>query len=199
MKKLTGIYKITNKINGKIYIGSAVNIYSRWNLHKFKLKNNKHHSIKLQRAQNKYGLDNFIFEIVEECPKNLLIEREQYWIDNLKTYSNGYNCNPIAGSPLGFKHSEESRKKFSEVKLGKKRSEETKKRISESMKGKNVGRVTWNKGRKISEEHKKKISEGMKGDKNPNYGKKLSEETKKKMSKSKSGENNPMYIKKNKI
>jgi group I intron endonuclease len=77
-----------------------------------------HHSIKLQRAYNKYGIDNFIYEIIEECNELLLIEREQYWIDSLNSCKNGYNSSPTAGSPLGIKRSKKSKKKYSISKIG---------------------------------------------------------------------------------
>lgn len=199
MGKLTGIYKITNKLNNKIYVGSGIDIKNRWNLHKFKLKNNKHHSIKLQRSYNKHGIDHFIFEVLEYCSKDVLIEREQYWIDTLNSYNKGYNCNPIAGSCLGSKRTQKTKNKISKAKLGLKRDEITKKKISETMKGKNSGRPSWNSGKKISKEHKEKISKSLSGSKNPNYGKKLSEETIKKMSEAKKGTNNPMYKKSKQI
>ena len=77
----TGVYKITNQANDKMYVGSAIDLMNRWYKHKSQLNKNKHHSIKLQRAWNKYGVDNFKFEIIEECDKEKLIEIEQYYID----------------------------------------------------------------------------------------------------------------------
>ena len=103
--KLSGIYKIINKTNNHIYVGSAVDLKGRWSTHKNRLKDNKHHSIYLQRAYNKYGADNFVFEIIEECSKDDLIKREQYYFDLLKP---NYNVAKIAGSSLGLKHSKES-------------------------------------------------------------------------------------------
>lgn len=93
MKKevISGIYKITNKINNKPYIGSSNNIERRWRQHISLLNNNKHHSIKLQRAWNKYGQDNFEFEIIEECDVEKLLYLEQFYIDKYKAYFEGYN------------------------------------------------------------------------------------------------------------
>ena len=65
----TGIYNIRNIINNNIYIGSASNLKNRWNVHKHKLSNNKHVNIHLQRAFNKYGSENFIFEVIEYVDK----------------------------------------------------------------------------------------------------------------------------------
>jgi group I intron endonuclease len=72
---MIGIYKITNIINGDCYIGSSVNIKERFYRHKKDLKKGKHHSIILQRAYKKYGKENFIFEVLTECDKELLEEK----------------------------------------------------------------------------------------------------------------------------
>jgi len=70
MKK-TGIYKITNVITGKVYIGSTTNFKNRWSSHICRLKNNTHHSIKLQNSVNKHNIENFKFEVLEECAKGV--------------------------------------------------------------------------------------------------------------------------------
>jgi len=117
MSKKSGIYKITNKQNGKIYIGSSLNIYQRFYMHRSNLDRGKHHSTHLQRAWDKYGKENFIFEIIEEVPdKSMLLEREQYYMDTAKSYEreSGYNINPTATSRLGAKHTEEAKRKMSE-------------------------------------------------------------------------------------
>lgn len=88
-----GIYKITNKINGKSYIGQAIDIQTRWNKEKsraFSPASNEYNRT-LSKAFRKYGLDNFTFEILEECDTNLLDEREIYYIALYDTYFNGYN------------------------------------------------------------------------------------------------------------
>ena len=89
-----GIYKIENKINSKVYIGSSNNIKRRWQKHKSLLKHNKHQNSHLQASWNKYGEDNFIFSIIELCSENSLLEREQYFIDKLNPE---YNQTMIAG------------------------------------------------------------------------------------------------------
>jgi group I intron endonuclease len=103
---ISGIYQIRNTVNGHCYIGSAVNIRTRWNLHKHHLQQNKHHSQYLQRAWNKYGEDCFEFEIIETCFPFILIFREQHYIDLLQPV---YNISPKAGSRLGSKVSDEGR------------------------------------------------------------------------------------------
>lgn len=77
-----GIYKIRNIVNNKLYIGSSCRMQKRKTEHLYDLRRNKHHSPKLQNAWNKYGENNFVFEVIEEVEKNLII-REQFWIDTL--------------------------------------------------------------------------------------------------------------------
>ena len=72
---MIGIYKITNLINNKIYIGQSVHIERRWKEHCFKSSNSQ-----ISNAIQKYGKDNFKFEIIELCEKEFLDIREQYWI-----------------------------------------------------------------------------------------------------------------------
>lgn len=91
MKKETGIYKITCKVNKKTYIGQSVNIDSRWLSHKQALNNNTHKNKHLQRAWNKYGDSSFTFEVLEICDTKDLSEREIYWIDKTKSFENGFN------------------------------------------------------------------------------------------------------------
>lgn len=104
MEKIIGIYKITNLISGKIYIGSSTNIRSRIAHHYSDLKKQRHHNLHLQNSYNKYGRIAFISEVLEDCTLSNLIEREQYYIDSLKPE---YNKLPIANSSAGRKLSEE--------------------------------------------------------------------------------------------
>ena len=101
----SGIYKIENKITKYIYVGSSVNLSNRKSRHFKDLEKNIHHSIILQRAVNKYKIENFEFIILEECDKKDLINREQYYLDTLQPL---YNILPIAGSSLGCKQSKET-------------------------------------------------------------------------------------------
>lgn len=88
-----GIYKITNKINNKIYIGCSINIEHRWSQHKWESQNSKlpTYNYSLHQAFRKYGIENFSFEIIEECEESLLNEKEIYWIDFYNSYQKGYN------------------------------------------------------------------------------------------------------------
>jgi hypothetical protein len=101
-----GIYRITNTIDNKSYIGSSINIEKRWREHNNSLLRGQHHSSHLQRAYNKYGLDAFGFLLVEETSRDLLLEREKYWIEfyNAGDSFSGYNMykNPLLpGYPRG--------------------------------------------------------------------------------------------------
>lgn len=79
--KKSGIYQIRNLVNGKVYVGSAVNLRTRRNRHFSYLRNNCHANRKLQNAFNKYGEENIVFEVVEiVADKYNLLEREQYYI-----------------------------------------------------------------------------------------------------------------------
>lgn len=120
----SGIYKFTNTENSKIYIGSAKNLRKRFTQHTTELRLNIHHSSHFQAAWNKYGEDKFTYEIIEFVEvTDLLLEREQYYLDTLlfaqeyirkesnKFLELGYNMNPIAANRLGSKQSKEAIKK----------------------------------------------------------------------------------------
>ena len=77
---MIGIYKWTNKINGKVYIGQSVNIAKRKAEH-LRLNRLETYNTLLAKAFRKYGAENFEFEVLEECSKDLLNGREAYWID----------------------------------------------------------------------------------------------------------------------
>lgn len=164
----SGIYNIRNIINNKIYIGSSKNLKGRWRVHKHKLLNNKHVNIHLQRSFNKYGFENFLFEVIEYVEKNNLIHMEQKFIDLLKPE---YNIRKIAHNNTGVKWSNESRKN-----------------ASDRMKNKEP----WNKGKTgISEETQIKIKEAWSlrrknGTDKPMLGKKHDKSSIEKIS----GENN---------
>lgn len=131
------IYAIVNTVNEKRYVGSAVNLRVRWYNHKDSLRHNRHHSIKLQRAWNKYGADKFSFVILEEIEDpRLLIKREQFWIDRYNAATKGYNCRPTAGSSLGYKDSDETKRKKSAALKGKPKSPDHVAKVSAALKGK---------------------------------------------------------------
>lgn len=107
----SGVYKITNVISNKYYIGSTkMKIRLRLNHHLQALRNNKHKNTHLQNAWNKYGEEAFVATVIENCNKNIVYDREQYYLD-LRDISVSYNINPLA---TGFSENEETRKKLSE-------------------------------------------------------------------------------------
>lgn len=90
---MTGIYKIENLINHKTYIGQSVNIEKRWQAEKnaSKTQKDKAYDYPLSRAFRKYGIENFSFEILEECHQSELNKKEKYYIQKYDSYFNGYN------------------------------------------------------------------------------------------------------------
>jgi group I intron endonuclease len=116
-----GIYRIINKLTGKIYIGSTHDFEERKYQHFNLLKRGKHPAKYLQHSFNKHGIENFLFEIIETVDKvESLLNREQFYLDSLKPYNSkiGYNTLKIAGTTLGYKHSEEAKKKIAITKKG---------------------------------------------------------------------------------
>lgn len=159
---ISGVYQIKNINSGKIYIGSAaISITKRWHRHKSLLRGNKHYNKHLQNAWNKDGENSFEWSIVEEVPdKNLVIEREQYHMDDTQCYEriNGYNLCKVAGSILGQKRSAETKRKMSISRTGILHTEETKKHLSDIKKGKKV----------FGQEHYDMLSKKFKGRISPN-------------------------------
>lgn len=87
------IYSITNKLNGKKYIGKTVGeIEKRWREHIRDSKKRRCEKRPLYSAMRKYGESNFFVEQIEECADAKLSEREKYWIQKYNTYKNGYNA-----------------------------------------------------------------------------------------------------------
>lgn len=171
---ISGIYAILNIINGKMYVGSGINLKNRWKNHLIELRLNRHHSTYLQSAWNKYSINNFIFTVLEYVEdETKLIIKEQYWIDFYKSYDRefGYNVCQFAGNNLGRKASPETLGKLSLLRLGRPRLEDTKRKISETMKGRQFSVKTLEKmseaqkGKKKSDKFKKNMSERLKGNK----------------------------------
>ena len=185
----TGIYKITNLVNSKVYIGASKNIEKRWGAHR-----NGHSD--LAKEFQTFGLDNFKFEILLECPEDMLCqwERDMICLYDADDPEKGYNCKNDRPYSLkrtealkGRKLSEETKRKISESHKGKPAwnrglkniySDESRRKMSESHKGKPV----WNRGIPHSEETRRKMSEALRGRKVWNKGIPLSEETKRKKS-----------------
>lgn len=162
---ITGIYKITLKSDGRCYIGSALDIHSRWDLH---LKDYVNQYI--SRAIRKYGPDAFEWEILEEIKIDKLLKREQHYLDTLRPFARlrrGFNIREKADSNLGIKLSEKTRKRMSKSSKGKPKSESHKAAMRKDWRGKR------------SPEYFEGLSERVRGDKNPSkrpeVAKKISE------------------------
>lgn len=111
---ITGIYKLSNNTNGKIYIGSSIDIDFRWRQHR-----NAPSSL-IGRALKKYSHEGFEWEVVEETTTELLLEREQYYLDTLQPFGDkGYNLATVAGNTLGVPCSDDTKQKISEANMGK--------------------------------------------------------------------------------
>ena len=160
----SGIYSITNIKNGKRHIGLTDNFKRRKRQHFRNLKKGIHGNEHLQSAFNKYGKDNFKFEIIKKCPIDKLVEEEQYFIKfyDSTNRKKGYNILESANeNPVNKK---EVRDKISKSQTGKKHTAEWKEKCSYWNTGKRNAMYgkpgTW-RGKKFSETHKKRISESL--------------------------------------
>lgn len=180
------IYKITNKINGKVYIGQTIrSLKARWYEH----CNDERRTF--YRAIKKYGKENFIVEQIDSAETQQELDiKEGNWIAfyDSTNKTKGYNLSSGGEHPMitdefrqkcsdahkGILHTEESKRKIGNAHRGKIVSEETRRKISEAHKGKTP--------KPISEETRRKKSEASKGEKNPMYGRPVSEERRLKQS-----------------
>ena len=90
---MIGIYKITNKITNQIYIGQSIHIEYRWKQHKNPYNWERESTKPLYKNIIQYGINNFDFQILEECLPQQLNDREIFWIKQYDSYKNGYNQN----------------------------------------------------------------------------------------------------------
>ena len=172
----SGVYKITNKINGRIYIGSAKEFKRRCNQHRIGLIKKKHSNKFLQADFDKCGEDAFVFEaieVVEGPQENRLLVEQSYIKKYYDDQDQCYNLSPYVnkrGAKCWSYSPEQTLEKFRAAIKGKPMwTEEEKKLISERLRGHNVSEATRQKlrnamiGKKLSEETKRKIAEGNKG------------------------------------
>lgn len=179
-----GIYAIINTVNGRRYVGSAVNISDRVTLHKMSLRRGDHHSSKLQRAWMKYGERSFVFTPLLECSCDNLLLYEQRAIDGFDAAGDGgYNVAKVAGAAgRGRVVSKETKAKLSAAHSGKKMSAEAcakmrarmigyvqpaavRAKISASMMGRKKPQSVIDalKARKVTDETRRQISSTLKG------------------------------------
>lgn len=191
---LCGVYKITNDINGKVYIGQSINVKARWKDHEHSLNRKDSRCTLLQRAWNKYGEENFSFEILELCPEDMLDSVEIKYINLYDSHNNGYNIEP--GGNKNKHLSEETKKKIGDANRGKKRTDEERRKMSEARAGEKNAMF----GRRHTKAAKNKMSKAKKGKpghprsaetrkaiSQANKGKLISDETRKKLSESHKG------------
>lgn len=167
------VYKITNKVNGKIYIG--ITNKGAGNRFKQHLYETEHGSqFKIHRALRKYGKDNFSLEIIDFCNNaEELKEKEKYYISkyNSTDDSVGYNMTEGGDGTFGRVQTEETKRKISEANTGRIISEETRQKLSEAGKVKSEKREAYRHSGKIGESRKKSI---LQYDENGNFIKEFS-------------------------
>lgn len=163
----TGIYRIVSP-SGKEYIGSAVDFRRRFVKHRHELKKGVHHCAPLQSAAKKYGVESFVFQKLIVCKESDLLFYEQLLIDG---FNPRYNMQRVAGSALGLKRSEETRRRLSEANKLWLRTPEIRSAMSAGRKGMKLSEThrqniaNGNRGKTMSEDAKKKIGDGNRGKK----------------------------------
>lgn len=179
--KVSGIYAINCTATKKVYIGSAVSVRQRLAAHRSMLERDGHTNKHLQNAYAKYGAESFVMEMIEACDVDELIEREQVWIDyyNAADPEFGMNNSATASTSLGFRHSEASKARLSEI--AKARDNSHLKKNSDAMRGK-PGHNKGKPGKKWTDEQKALASAARKGMKAWNKGIPHTEEVKKRIS-----------------
>ena len=134
-EKKIGIYEIKNNSNNKSYIGLSTSVEDRMLFHKRRLLQNTHKNKHLQSSFNKYGIDSFEFNIIEECDEEMLPEREKYWIQEFKSHDRANGYNKTYGGEFG-RLSDEIVQSTANKLRGRTLSEEMKNRIRETLTGK---------------------------------------------------------------
>jgi len=110
-KGVPGVYALVNKVTGKYYIGSSINLYNRIRDYYSPWYISTYPGLIISKAITKYGFINFSVLVIETCTPETVTEREQYYLDE---YDPHYNILKLAYRPVGFKHTEESKAKMRE-------------------------------------------------------------------------------------
>lgn len=166
------VYQICNLNNDKRYVGSTTQLRRRHQQHLWGLRNKRHHSPKLQNAWEKHGENAFQFCTIAEVENHdMMVELEQFVIDESQSVQDGYNINPIANSIGALPKTEEHKRKIGLGRLGKRNTEEAKRRMSlAAIKRGPIQRsresyergATKIRGRKMSDEARAKLREAFK-------------------------------------
>lgn len=160
----SGIYSITNKKNGKRYIGLSKTLKKRFRRHETNLKKNKHHNDHLQFAYNKYGKENFEYEIIKECPIDKLVEEEENYINYYDSANRTKGYNILESATENPVNKKEVRDKISKSQTGKKHTSEWKEKASYWNRGKRNAMYgqpgTW-RGKKFSKTHRENIAKSL--------------------------------------
>lgn len=175
------IYKVTNIVNNKIYIGQTIkSLNLRRKIHE---ETPLKYCAYFQKAIKKYGKESFVWEELEICQtREQLNKQEKFWIKFYNSNESKFGYNLTNGGD-SFEFNEATKKKISESITGEKNGFYGKKHLEETKQKVSIA----NKGKKRSDTYKKLLSENVSGDKNPFYGKKHSLETKEKISRSRIG------------
>ena len=189
------VYKISNTINDKVYIGiTSYSIEERYNWHVRDCKQGIEK--KLYKAMKKHGIENFKIDLLEKADGTIIDKKEEFYIEKFDSFNNGYNASPISH---GIKHhTEEAKKLMSEKAKGRKPSKEELERRSESMK------QFWRENSERKEQYAEHARQKFKGKKRTDefrenarqrmLGTKRSEETKNKIGKANKGKPQPTHV-----
>ena len=118
VEKVSGIYRIVCVKNGRYYFGSSKDIQKRWSWHRYALRRGNHHNIHLQRTYDKYGEEEFRFELVEMVSKDKLVSVEQLYLVEHVGKSNCFNIATNANGGVGNVLTDEHKAKISKALKG---------------------------------------------------------------------------------
>lgn len=184
------VYKISNTINDKVYIGITsytINERYKWHVRDCKKGVDK----KLYKAMKKHGIENFKIDLLEQADNSIIDKREEFYIEKFDSFNNGYNASPVSH---GIKHhTKKTKKLMSEKAKGRKPTKESLEKRSDSMK------EFWKKNAELKKEYAERTRQKFKGKKHTDefrenarqrmLGTKRSEETKQKMKLSRKSNN----------